>query len=142
MNFIWRLIGRRMRRKIESVFRHFLETRDLEVTKKAGLFDPPSNPPGQLGSSLSLSKGETFAERFRDVISDPINLLIERVPAAGYLTESGHYVLHNGIKVPASGPGAYYGSFSQLLMLNRGFTSPSKNLFSKSYCENGPQNLL
>lgn len=124
MTSIWSLIGLRMRRNIERTFRSFLGTLDLEVTKRPGVFDPPTNPPGQLGSSANLSKGQTFTERFRDIISDPVNLLIERNPAAGYLTESGNYILHNGIQVPASGLGAYYGSFSEIFMLNRGVHEP------------------
>jgi len=61
--------------------------------------------------------------RFREVISDPLNLLIERVPAAGMLV-GDEVCLHNGIWVPFSGQGAYYGAFSQLLVLNRGVHEP------------------
>jgi hypothetical protein len=64
-----------------------------------------------------------FLGRFREVISDPLNLLIERVPAAGFLDGDLVY-LHNGLRVPVAGPGAYYGSFSQLLVLNRGVHEP------------------
>jgi len=64
-----------------------------------------------------------FLGRFREVISDPLNLLIERVPQAGYVENDTVY-LHNGLRVPFSGPGAYYGSFSQLLIINRGVHEP------------------
>jgi hypothetical protein len=64
-----------------------------------------------------------FLGRFREVISDPLNLLIERVPAAGFVDGDLVY-LHNGLRVPVSGPGAYYDSFSQLLVLNRGVHEP------------------
>lgn len=64
-----------------------------------------------------------FLGRFREVISDPLNLLIERVPAAGFVDGDLVY-LHNGLRVPVAGPGAYYGSFSQLLVLNRGVHEP------------------
>jgi len=61
--------------------------------------------------------------RFREVISDPLNLLIERVPLAG-LVEANHVYLHNGNRVPLVGSGAYYGPFSQLLVVNRGVHEP------------------
>jgi hypothetical protein len=64
-----------------------------------------------------------FLGRFREVISDPLNLLIERVPLAGFV-DGDQVVLHNGLRVPVAGPGAYYGSFSQLLVINRGVHEP------------------
>jgi Methyltransferase FkbM domain len=50
-------------------------------------------------------------------------LLIERVPMAGFL-DSDQVYLHNGLRVPVAGPGAYYGPFSQLLVINRGVHEP------------------
>lgn len=64
-----------------------------------------------------------FLGRFREVISDPLNLLIERVPMAGFV-EGDQVYLHNGLRVPVAGPGAYYGPFSQLLVINRGVHEP------------------
>jgi len=64
-----------------------------------------------------------FIGRFREVISDPLNLLIERVPFAG-IVHGNEVCLHNGNRVPVSGDGAYYGAFSQLLILNRGVHEP------------------
>jgi hypothetical protein len=64
-----------------------------------------------------------FAGRFREVISDPLNLLIARVPNAG-LVEGEDVILHNGNRVPLAGPYAYYGPFSSLLVLNRGVHEP------------------
>lgn len=66
---------------------------------------------------------EDMLGRFREVISDPINLLIERVPEAGYI-QDGLVTLHNGNRVPFTGPGAYYGGYSAILSLNRGVTEP------------------
>jgi Methyltransferase FkbM domain len=57
--------------------------------------------------------------RFREVISDPLNLLIERVPMVG-VVEANHVYLHNGNRVPLMGTGSYYGPFSQLLVISRG----------------------
>jgi hypothetical protein len=64
-----------------------------------------------------------FVGRFREVISDPLNMLIERVPQAGTL-EGDQVYLHNGNQVPIAGPAAYYGQFSTLLVLNRGVHEP------------------
>jgi tRNA A58 N-methylase Trm61 len=64
-----------------------------------------------------------FLGRFREVISDPLNLLIERVPMAGFVNGNQVY-LHNGNRVPVAGEGAYYGPFSQLLVINRGVHEP------------------
>jgi Methyltransferase FkbM domain len=64
-----------------------------------------------------------FLGRFREVISDPLNLLIERVPIAGYV-DGDQVFLHNGLRVPVAGPGAYYGPFSQILVINRGVHEP------------------
>lgn len=71
---------------------------------------------------LKATSGD-FLGRFREVISDPLNLLIERVPMAGFL-EGDLVYLHNGLRVPVAGPGAYYGPFSQLLVINRGVHEP------------------
>jgi hypothetical protein len=64
-----------------------------------------------------------FVGRFREVISDPLNLLIERVPQAGII-EGNDVYLHNGNRVPVAGAEAYYGQFSTLLVLNRGVHEP------------------
>jgi hypothetical protein len=64
-----------------------------------------------------------FLGRFREAISDPLNLLIERVPMAGFVNGNQVY-LHNGNRVPVAGEGAYYGPFSQLLVINRGVHEP------------------
>ena len=67
--------------------------------------------------------GNDFLGRFREIISDPLNLMIERFPNAG-IVENNHVWLHNGIKVPLSGPYSYYSNFSQILTLNRGVHEP------------------
>jgi len=73
---------------------------------------------------LFLEKAKNFQERFKDVISDPLNLLIDRVPQAGYLDEHLNVILHNGNKVPSKGKYSYYGNFSDLLIYNRGVHEP------------------
>ena len=69
------------------------------------------------------AKSADFLGRFREVISDPLNLLIERVPMAGVVEGTDVY-LHNGNRVPIEGDDAYYGSFSKLLVINRGVHEP------------------
>jgi hypothetical protein len=66
---------------------------------------------------------EDFLGRYREIISDPLNLLIERVPMAG-VVEADEVYLHNGNRVPVSGPDAYYGLYSQVMILNRGVHEP------------------
>jgi hypothetical protein len=76
-----------------------------------------------LSSMLLKATASDFLGRFREVVSDPLNLLIERVPMAGFVVD-GQVYLHNGLRVPVTGPGTYYGSFSQLLVINRGVHEP------------------
>lgn len=64
-----------------------------------------------------------FAGRFREIISDPLNLLIRRHPEAGVVTD-GLVTLHNGHRVPLRGPHAYYEGFSDILIYNRGVHEP------------------
>jgi len=77
-----------------------------------------------MADPTALGKGQTFIERFRDVISDPLNILIDRIPEAGYVTPQGHVFLHNGNLVHLLGKHSYYGHFSDLLILNRGVHEP------------------
>ena len=72
---------------------------------------------------ISKAEGSDFSGRFREIISDPLNLLIVRDPIAGSVID-GYVTLHNGIKVACSGPQAYYGRFSEILSLNRGVHEP------------------
>ena len=61
--------------------------------------------------------------RFREILADPLNILIRRHPKAGLVC--GDLVcLHNGHWVAHSGSGAYYGDFSAILGLNRGVHEP------------------
>ncbi len=71
-----------------------------------------------------LEKATSFLERYREVVSDPINVLIQRVPEAGYVDKNGCVVLHNGNRVPVAGPLAYYMDFSDILIINRGVHEP------------------
>jgi hypothetical protein len=71
-----------------------------------------------------LEKASSFLERYREIVSDPINMLIRRVPEAGYVDKNGYVVLHNGNRVPIEGSLAYYSDFSDILIINRGVHEP------------------
>jgi len=64
-----------------------------------------------------------FLGRFREIISDPLNLIIQRDPRAGFVDGDLVY-LHNGLRVPIAGPYAYYANFSAILVINRGVHEP------------------
>jgi hypothetical protein len=64
-----------------------------------------------------------FLGRFREIISDPLNLLIERDARSG-VVEDGLVYLHNGNRVAVRGPLAYYEGFSDILIINRGVHEP------------------
>jgi hypothetical protein len=79
---------------------------------------------GQKTQSVAAKARDVdFNGRFREIIADPVNLLIDRHPLAGCV-DDGKVILHNGLKVPASGPFAYYGDFSKILVTNRGVHEP------------------
>lgn len=75
-----------------------------------------------------------FLGRFREVVSDPNNQRIRRVPLAGFLlrdasTDSPFVVMHNGLRVPLD---SYYGEFGRILVINRGVHEPQEEfIFSR-----------
>ena len=75
------------------------------------------------GEDLSLPKAHSddFEGRFREVLSDPSNKHIPRVPDAGTL-QNGHLVMHNGLLVTPD----YYGDFFKILTLNDGVHEPQE----------------
>lgn len=83
---------------------------------------------------LAKARDADFLGRFREVVSDPINLLIRRVPDAGTVRD-GCVCLHNGLKVPWEGESAYYGRFSELLVVNRGVHEPLEEFVFQSVLE-------
>jgi hypothetical protein len=72
----------------------------------------------------TLEKATIFIERFREIVSDPLNILIKRVPDAGYIDRDDCVILHNGNRVPFRGHLAYYDNFSDILIINRGVHEP------------------
>lgn len=63
-----------------------------------------------------------FFLRFKNIISDPINKLIERVEESGKIID-GNLIMYNGLKVI---PGSYYSSFSDILIINKGVHEPQE----------------
>lgn len=64
-----------------------------------------------------------FLGRFREIVSDPLNTLIRRHELAG-MVQGEEVFLHNGHAVPLRGTGSYYGSFGNILIINRGVHEP------------------
>jgi len=87
---------------------------------------------------LPKAESTDFAGRFREIISDPINFLIRRHPRAGYV-DNNLVCLHNGLMVPVSGPHAYYGGFSTILVLNRGVHEPLEEFVFQQLLNRLPQ---
>ena len=79
-----------------------------------------------------------YLGRFREIVSDPLNLLIRRHPSAG-VVEDGLVSLHNGLKVPIQGKGAYYGDFSNILIVNRGVHEPLEEYVFQRLLETLPR---
>jgi hypothetical protein len=102
---------------------------------------PESPPPDS--NALEKADPHDYLGRFREILSDPVNLLIERDPKAGSVADN--YVhLHNGIVVPVSGPYSYCGRlFSEILVLNRGVHEPLEEfVFQELLKILGPEPLM
>ena len=82
-----------------------------------------------------------FLGRFREIISDPLNLVIQRDPRSGFV--DGDFVyLHNGLKVPVLGSYAYYGQFSSILVINRGVHEPLEEFVFQEVIKRLPNSPL
>src|ERR1700737_5045615 len=64
-----------------------------------------------------------YLGRIREMLCDPLNILIERDARSGSV-EGDLVYLHNGHKVAVRGPLAYYDGFSDILVINRGVHEP------------------
>jgi FkbM family methyltransferase len=71
--------------------------------------------------STPTPKSHTFEERFKEIISDPNNLFIERTEDAGKVIDD-KILLHNGIELYAD----YYGNFIDVFKYNLGVHEPSE----------------
>ncbi len=83
--------------------------------------------------------GEDWRGRFREIISDPVNFLIERHPMAG-IVANGFVMLHNGNIVPANGDMRYYGPFNDILIINRGVHEPVEEYAFQEMIKQLPNN--
>ncbi len=72
---------------------------------------------------IPKAEASDYLGRFREIVSDPLNLLIERDARSG-LVEGDLVYLHNGHQVAVRGPLAYYDGFSDILVINRGVHEP------------------
>jgi hypothetical protein len=91
---------------------------------------------------LDKASSDNVLGRFREVIADPTNLLIDRGPFSGVIFD-GLVVLHNGMRVPMDGPYSYYGVFNELLVFNRGVHEPLEEyVFQQLLKRIGPKPLM
>lgn len=72
---------------------------------------------------LEKAQAADFRGRFREIVSDPLNLLVARHPQAG-MVDGNDVVLHNGHRVPLRGELAYYDNFNDILIINRSVHEP------------------
>ena len=89
-----------------------------------------------IDKNINNTKGITFEERFIDIMSDPNNLFIKRCEKAGTI-ENDCLILHNGIKVLKNG---YYGSFSNILVQNKGCHEPGEERMFELILKDIPEN--
>ena len=82
-----------------------------------------------------------FLGRFREIVSDPLNLVIEKDTRSGFI-EGDCVYLHNGLKVPVSGAYAYYGQFSSILAINRGVHEPLEEFVFQEVLKRLPNSPL
>ena len=104
--------------------KYFFKRIILKLLRFAGYELLPIHKKINFSDPNKLEKATLFTERFREIISDPVNLLIKRTPTAGYVDSENNVILHNGIKVPIRGKYSYYENFSDILIINRGVHEP------------------
>jgi hypothetical protein len=95
---------------------------------------------GAVRHDMKASAGDLLG-RFREIVGDPLNILIARDPRAG-MVEHGLVWLHNGNRVPIEGPHAYYGRFSDILIINRGVHEPLEEYVFQEVLRTVPDNPL
>jgi len=89
-------------------------------------------------STVSKAESGDLMGRFREILSDPISLMIERVPDAGTVL-NGLVTLHNGVRVPAGGDDAYYQGFASILQINRGVHEPLEEFVFQEVLRHMPE---
>lgn len=75
-----------------------------------------------------MNQQHQYHDRFKVILSDPLNSQIEKIPESGKL-ENGIITMYNGVKIRQN---SYYGNFSDILIMNEGIHEPSEEfLFQK-----------
>mgnify|MGYP001208595651 CR=1 FL=1 len=95
-----------------------------KILKKITLFNEFTNRWKIVADPENLGKAKNNYERFREIISDPLNLLIHRMPNAGYVNAKQEVILHNGNLVSIDINSSYYENFADILVINRGVHEP------------------
>ena len=110
--------------------------RRLELVKRVS-YKTPIQKEKRTIHRHAKADSDDYLGRFREIISDPLNLLIRRTPNAGFV-EGNHVYLHNGLRVPMTGSDAYYGKFSSILVTNRGVHEPLEEFVFQELIESLP----
>jgi hypothetical protein len=71
---------------------------------------------------LNVNKDHPFYERFKLILSDPLNDKIKRIDSAGKII-NGNLLMYNGLKITSD---SYYGRFSDILLINGGVHEPQE----------------
>lgn len=73
-----------------KIFLKRIILRSLNIQVQYIKIENPSN-------FLNLEKAKNFKERYREIISDPLNNLINKEDKAGFIDDENNVFLHNGI---------------------------------------------
>lgn len=129
------------RSALMNIFRNFIKPLKRVLRRFNPLRPQPSVASHRISSDLlPKALGNDLLGRMREILSDPLNVLIERNPSAGFVDNSGLVCLHNGVLVPITGELAYYEDFSSILILNRGVHEPLEEfVFQELLKKLGPE---
>jgi hypothetical protein len=73
---------------------------------------------------VNKANPKDYLNRYKEILSDPINLLVNRVKDAGCLNKDNTITLHNGNKAIFTGEFSYYDEYGNILIINRGVHEP------------------
>jgi hypothetical protein len=81
---------------------------------------------------LKIDKDHPFYDRFKLILSDPLNNKIKRIDQAGKIV-NGNVLMYNGLKII---PESYCGNFSDILLINGGVHEPQEEYVFVKVIEN------
>jgi hypothetical protein len=81
---------------------------------------------------MVLMGKHNYFDRFRYILSDPLNEKIKRDKNSGEVID-GYLIMHNGLKII---PNSYYDNFSDILRLNGGVHEPQEEYVFNEIIEN------